>query len=62
MGRRPTGQAEKRWVQTAPADMATALDERARASGLTRNETVRRMLRWALAQPKVGEKIKGGSK
>jgi hypothetical protein len=34
-----------------PDDLAEALDKRTAATGLSRNEQIVRMLRWALAQP-----------
>lgn len=39
------------WLIRLPTDLAEAIDQRAKDGDLSRVEIVRRMLRWALAQP-----------
>jgi hypothetical protein len=51
MGRKRTGQADTRWLLLLPTDLAEDIEQRAKDRDISRNETVRRMLRWANAQP-----------
>jgi hypothetical protein len=51
MGRKPTGDAEAKWLILLPNDLAADITRRAADRNISRNETVRRMLRWANAQP-----------
>lgn len=49
--------AMKQVQQRLPDDLAEAIEKRAKAVGLSRNEWINRALRWAVEQPRRVERV-----